>query len=125
MFCSTVISGNSARFWKISAVGRMLGPRPASDRAPSRISPSLGSMKPEIMRRMVVLPQPDGPRNEKNSPSLMVRLRLRTAVKLPKRFTTLDEVEVIGHGRLTQAASVGHPVAGASTPATGITWHRA
>ncbi len=28
-------------------------------------------MKPEIMRRIVVLPQPDGPRNEKNSPGLM------------------------------------------------------
>src|SRR6185312_4785289 len=88
MFCSTVMSGKSARFWKMSVVVRTLGPRPERVRAPSLISPSLGSMKPEIMRRMVVLPQPEGPRKEKNSPSLMVRLRLRTATYSPKRFTT-------------------------------------
>ena len=29
MFSATVISGNSARFWKISAVGRLFGPMPA------------------------------------------------------------------------------------------------
>ena len=48
----------------------------------------VGSMNPETMRRMVVLPQPEGPRNEKNSPSSIVRSRLRTAVKSPKRFAT-------------------------------------
>src|SRR5262249_8959167 len=62
--------------------------RPVSGRGPNLISPSLGSMKPEIMRRMVVLPQPDGPRNEKNSPSLIVRFSWRTATNSPKRFTT-------------------------------------
>ncbi len=88
MFCSTVINGKRARFWKMSAVGRLFGPMPRMDWAPRRMSPSVGSMNPETMRRMVVFPHPEGPRNEKNSPSLIVRSRLRTAVKAPKRFTT-------------------------------------
>ena len=71
MFSQTGISGNSARFWKISAVGRWFGRMSRMSWPPMRILPSLGSMKPEIMRRMVVLPQPDGPRKEKNSPGLM------------------------------------------------------
>src|SRR5215472_8283044 len=88
MFCSTVISGKRARFWKISAVGRRFGGKPASDLPARRISPALGGTNPETMRRIVVLPQPDGPRNEKNSPSGIERSRPCTAVKLPKRFTT-------------------------------------
>ena len=68
MFSATHISGNSARFWKISAVGRLLEPMPAMSLPPMRTAPSVGSRKPEIVRSNVVLPQPDGPRMEKNSP---------------------------------------------------------
>src|SRR5687767_11373647 len=39
------------------------------------------------MRSVVVLPQPDGPRSEKNSPGGISRLRPSTAAKSPKRFT--------------------------------------
>ena len=35
---------------------------------PSRSCRSLGGMKPAIMRKVVVLPQPDGPSSETNSP---------------------------------------------------------
>ena len=52
-----------------------------------RIWPSVGRSKPAIMRRVVVLPQPDGPRSEKNSPDGMSRLIPATAVNSPKRFT--------------------------------------
>ena len=49
MFSHTGISGNSARFWKISAVGRLFGPMPRMSCPPMRIAPSVGSVKPEIM----------------------------------------------------------------------------
>ena len=70
-FTQTGMSGKRARFWKISAVGRWFGRRPRTSCPPIRIMPIEGSLKPEIMRRIVVLPQPDGPRKEKNSPGLM------------------------------------------------------
>ena len=53
-----------------------------------RMLPSVGSMKPETIRRMVVLPHPDGPRKLKNSPDFTVRLALCTAVNSPKRIVT-------------------------------------
>ncbi len=36
-----------------------------------RIAPAVGTSKPATMRSVVVLPQPDGPRNETNSPRSM------------------------------------------------------
>ncbi len=88
MFSQTGIRGNSARFWKISAVGRLFGRMPSMSWPPIRTWPSLGSMKPEIMRRIVVLPQPDGPRNEKNSPGLIVTFARSTARNFPKSADT-------------------------------------
>src|SRR3954454_20922496 len=88
IFSATVISGKRARFWKISAVGRLFGPMPLMSLPPIRITPNVGSMKPEIMRRIVVLPQPDGPRKLKNSPAGMVRCTSETAVNAPKRMVT-------------------------------------
>src|SRR5438128_727392 len=52
----------------------------------SRICPEEGSSSPAIMRRVVVLPQPEGPSKTKKSPSPMVNEEERTAVKSPKRF---------------------------------------
>src|SRR6056297_2052005 len=54
---------------------------------PIRISPSLGSRSPAIMRRFVVLPQPDGPSSVTNAPSGISSVVRCTAVKLPKRLT--------------------------------------
>ena len=42
--------------------------------------PEEGSSKPAIMRRVVVLPQPEGPRNVTNSPRFTYRLKSDTAV---------------------------------------------
>ena len=36
---------------------------------PSFTSPAVGSMKPATMRKVVVLPQPEGPSSTRNSPS--------------------------------------------------------
>src|SRR6266852_3569260 len=57
-------------------------------------SPEVGSSNPAIMRRLVVLPQPEGPSIEKNSPSLICMVTLLTAVTSSpvgpgKRLTTL------------------------------------
>ena len=46
------------------------------------------------MRRLVVLPQPDGPTRTMNSPSWISRLRSLTAAKSPKRFQTWSNVTV-------------------------------
>src|ERR1043165_2875597 len=46
----------------------------------SRICPLLGCSKPAIIRSVVVLPHPDGPSMEKNSPPGICRLMPSTAV---------------------------------------------
>jgi hypothetical protein len=88
MFSATVIRGKRARFWKMRAVGRRLGPMPASGRPARRISPSVGSMNPEIIRRIVVFPQPLGPRKLKNSPWGIVTETWETAVRSPNFLLT-------------------------------------
>ncbi len=44
------------------------------------IVPDVGSLKPAIIRSVVVLPQPDGPSSEKNSPLARSRSRSSTTV---------------------------------------------
>jgi hypothetical protein len=46
--------------------------------------PVAGGMKPAIMRKVVVLPQPDGPSSETNSPLAISSEKSSTALKLPK-----------------------------------------
>jgi hypothetical protein len=41
-----------------------------------------------IILSVVVLPQPEGPINTKNSPSLILKLTLSTAILLAYRFVT-------------------------------------
>jgi hypothetical protein len=43
------------------AVPRRTGGRPTTSSPPIRMTPAVGSSWPAIMRRIVVLPQPDGP----------------------------------------------------------------
>ena len=54
-------------------------------------------MKPEIVRKIVVLPQPDGPRMEKNSPPAIFSEASFTATKSPKRMVTSVDVDVGAH----------------------------
>ena len=58
---------------------RRSGPRPA-----------VGCSKPAIIRRVVVLPQPDGPSRVKNSPLTISRSMSRTATKSSNCLTTPD-----------------------------------
>src|SRR5215472_1484932 len=55
-----------------------------------RTVPSDGTAKPEIIRMMVVLPQPLGPSREQNCPFLTSNETSFTAVKSPHRFETFN-----------------------------------
>jgi hypothetical protein len=48
-----------------------------------RMVPCDGGMKPAIMRSMVVLPQPEGPSSEMNSPCAMSSEKSSTATASP------------------------------------------
>src|SRR5450759_2276284 len=92
--------------------------------------PDVGAMNPAIMRRVVVLPQPEGPSSETSSPSSRARLKFSTAVKLPKVRDTLRstsllmrpppncclgcQVEIVGARR--QSRAVASPLRGAPAP---------
>src|SRR5438105_985761 len=56
---------------------------------PIRICPEVGSSKPAIMRSTVVLPQPDGPRKDTNSPAPTSRLKSCTTVALANALRML------------------------------------
>src|SRR3990167_11320633 len=48
-----------------------------------KISPAVGDSKPASIIKVVVLPEPEGPNSERNSPARMSRLRSRTTRVLP------------------------------------------
>src|SRR6056297_972530 len=73
---------------------------------PIRISPSVGSSSPAIIRRLVVLPQPDGPSSVTNAPSAISSEDWCTAVKLPKRLTMLFRVTALIQGLLRRENQV-------------------
>src|SRR3954468_17275686 len=80
--------GNSAYCWKTVLTSRRYGGVPTASTPPIRISPSSGCSKPAIIRRDVVLPQPDGPRSERNSPLRTWKETASTAFRSPKRLVT-------------------------------------
>src|SRR3954452_23459995 len=58
---------------------------------PRKIWPRVGSSRPAIMRSVVVLPQPEGPSRQKNSPSFTLNVESFTATKSANalcRFST-------------------------------------
>ncbi len=52
-------------------VGRWLAGTPSIDLPSITTMPEVTSSNPAMVRKSVVLPQPDGPSSEKNSPSSM------------------------------------------------------
>ena len=67
---------------------RLYGGSVVTSRPPRYTVPYVGSSKPPIIRRVVVLPQPDGPSMEKNSPSRMSSDRSSTAAASPNSLET-------------------------------------
>ena len=57
--------------------------------------PETGWIKPVMVRRVVVFPQPEGPRKVKNSPSFTWTLMSCRAVKSPN-LTTISLSRIIG-----------------------------
>src|SRR5262245_25123615 len=54
----------------------------------SRMRPEVGSSSPAIIRKVVVLPQPDGPRMTKNEPCSTVKFTPFTALNVPNDLAT-------------------------------------
>ena len=67
--------------------GRLSGGSWVTSWPRSRMRPPVGSSKPPIMRSVVVLPQPDGPSSEKNSPAPTSSETPSTARTSRKRFS--------------------------------------
>ena len=65
------------------AMSRSLGGRSLTTRSPIEKVPPVISSSPAIDRSAVDFPQPDGPTNTMNSPSLMSRLRSLMALTPP------------------------------------------
>ena len=62
---------------------RSVAPRLVTSRPAIRMRPSLGSSRPAIMRKVVVLPQPEGPSSVTSVPVSTVKLTPATAVAWP------------------------------------------
>src|SRR5215207_4623116 len=71
--------------------GRRYGGTPDRSAPPRTTRPALGISKPAKSRINVVLPQPDGPRRQKNSRSKMSSVTSSTAAVAPKRLVTLSK----------------------------------
>ena len=68
MFCSIVIHGSMVGFWNAMPIRNALA---ATSRPPRITTPVDGCTSPATSRKMVDLPQPDGPTKATNSPSAM------------------------------------------------------
>ena len=86
MLSWTFICGYSAKSWNMNATSRRDARRGVTSSPSIRICPEVGSSRPAIIRRVVVLPHPEGPSITKNSPPWMVNEDSRTATNSPKRF---------------------------------------
>ena len=87
-FSTIVMWGNSPYCWNTVFTSRLYGGTCDTSSPWSRIDPLVGSSKPAIIRRVVVLPQPEGPSMEKNSPALMSKCASSTAMYEPKCLVT-------------------------------------
>ena len=70
MFSYTFRCGKSAYFWNTVFTRRLCGGTSLILTPSKNTSPLVGCKKPPMMRRVVVLPQPEGPRSVRNSLSL-------------------------------------------------------
>src|SRR5262245_26180243 len=92
-------------------VSRRLGGRRPIDWPSIRISPASRGSNPPMARRVVVLPQPEGPSSEKNSPPRTWNETASTAVTSPKRLViarTSTPAPVIGRRSARRGVAL-HP----------------
>src|SRR5919109_369602 len=88
MFPATVRCGNRARLWNTIPTSRMCAGRSVMSSPSRKTLPSVGRSRPAIMRSIVVLPHPEGPRNEISSPAGSSRSTPSTAATSANRLTS-------------------------------------
>jgi hypothetical protein len=89
------------------AMSRSFGGTSLTTSPSTEISPALISSSPAIIRKVVDLPQPDGPTSTTNSLSAMSRSMPQTASVSSKRLTTLrSETWAIGASQPLVAPAV-------------------
>lgn len=66
-------------------------------RSPWTMRPAVCVSSPAMMRRRVVLPHPDGPRKQTNSPSSIVRSMSFSAWNAPKDLRMPSRREIVRH----------------------------
>src|SRR3954465_8807909 len=72
-FWYAVRCGKSAYDWNTMFTSRLFGVTPVTSLPSRNTVPAVGSSNPAIIRIVVVLPHPDGPSSEKNSPCPIAR----------------------------------------------------
>ena len=80
--------GNSAYCWNTVLTLRLCGGTSDTSTPSSSTLPDVGSSKPAMILSRVVLPHPDGPSIEKNSPRPIENAASSTATKLPNSLRT-------------------------------------
>src|SRR5438874_12924340 len=86
---------------------RLAGGTHVTSRPCNRIRPRSGVSNPAIIRRVVVLPHPDGPSIEKNEPPGISKETSFTATTSPKAFVTLSTTTSPPSGSAAGVGSVG------------------
>src|SRR5262245_9234922 len=84
--------------------GRSVMSRPAT-----WTRPESGNSKPAIMRNDVVLPQPDGPSREKNSPAAMSRVTPSTATTRPSKVLVTFSRRMVADVSASTLEELRHP----------------
>ena len=83
MFSATLMCGNNAYFWNTIAMSRLFGATLVTSRPPMVMLPACGCSKPASIINSVVLPDPDGPSSDTNSPAPMSSDTSSTATTAP------------------------------------------
>ena len=81
MLRRTFMCGYSANSWNTNAMSRCDARLKVTSSSPRWMVPEVGNSNPAIMRSVVVLPHPDGPSRQKNSPLRTVNVESFTATK--------------------------------------------
>ncbi len=116
---STDMCGNRAYCWNTVLTLRWCGAT-LDTSAPSSITrPLVGCSNPAIIFNKVVLPQPEGPSSEKNSPRPMAKSAASTATKSPNSLRTFSSTMTLS---LVEDMELDHLVVGDDiwTPVIGV-----
>src|SRR6266540_6350251 len=115
--------GNSAYDWTTIPMFRLLAGRLVTSTSLMTIVPPVGRSKPAIIRSVVVLPQPDGPRKDTNSPRSAASVKSWTAATSPKalrtRLSSRNGIDVLSYLRVVSAGAGDLDAAGAGAPEHG------